>query len=57
MVINYKGSYYQFRECDTKNITAAELIAKAEKGGALQYEPRNVWLVVPGVGYGLRVDR
>ncbi len=56
MEIKYGGSVYYFRECDVKGWTKEEVQTRAEKIGKVQYEPRAVWLVIPGVGYGLRED-
>ena len=55
MTIEYQGERFSFRECDVKGITAEELTVLA-KSGHMQYEPRAAWLVIPAVGYGLRLD-
>ena len=56
MSIRYNGRLYMFREYDTKNITQYELQKMANENGRLQYEINAVWLVIPGIGYGLRID-
>lgn len=55
MNIEYQGERFSFRECDVKGITAEELTLLA-KSGYLQYEPCAAWLVIPAVGYGMRMD-
>lgn len=55
MTVKFNGRSYQFRECDTKNITKEELQKRAIETGFMQYEPRAVWLVIPGIGYGWEV--
>ena len=55
MIIEYQGERFSFRECDVKGITVEELTVLA-KSGHIQYEPRAAWLVIPAVGYGLRLD-
>lgn len=56
MTVNYNGETYEFRACDTKNITQAELQRRADKTGKIQYEPFGVWLVIPGIGYGWKAE-
>jgi hypothetical protein len=53
MTIKYRYWEYSFRECDVKGMTREELEDLAAKTGKMQYEPNRVWLLVPGVGYGL----
>ena len=55
MIVKFNGRNYQFRECDTKNITKEELQKRATETGKMQYEPNAVWLVIPGIGYGWEV--
>ena len=55
MDIVYQGERFSFRECDVKGLTAEELTVLA-KSGYMQYEPRAAWLVIPSVGYGMRID-
>lgn len=57
MTIYFKGRWWAFRECDTKDKTEAEVIALADKTGKIQYEPNNVWLEVKGIGYGWEVTK
>ena len=56
MEIYFRGRMWAFRECDTKGKTEGFVISQADKYGEIQYEPRAVWLVVPGVGYGWEVE-
>ena len=49
MIITYNGRTYKFRECDTRDIKQEELQVLANEKGKLQYEPRTVWLIVPGI--------
>ncbi len=56
MTVKFNGGRtYQFRECDTKNITQEELQKLADERGKMQYEPNCAWLVIPTVGYGWEV--
>lgn len=55
MTIQFRGRSYAFRECDVRGLSKEQLTEKAAKSGHMQYEPHNVWLVVPGVGYGMEV--
>ena len=55
MTIQFRGRSYAFRDCDVRGLSKEQLTEKAEKCGRMQYEPHNVWLVVPGVGYGMEV--
>ena len=55
VIVKFNGRNYQFRECDTKNITKEELQKQATETGKMQYEPHAVWLVIPGIGYGWEV--
>lgn len=56
MAISYHGSTYIFRDMDVHGKTEEEIISLAEKSGRIQYEPSFVWLVVPGIGYGMREE-
>ena len=56
MKANYNGRIYEFRGCDTKNITQEELQKRVDETGHLQYDPRAVWLHVHGIGYGWEVQ-
>ena len=53
MIIMRNGTRYIFREVDVEGMTQQEVQERADKCGRLQYEPNHVWLVVPGVGYGM----
>lgn len=55
MTVTYHHWPYAFRPCDTKGVTQEELQKKAEEVGRLQYEPNRVWLLIPGIGYGMEV--
>ena len=57
MTAIYNGREYGFRPCDTKGITEEELQKAVDERGHMQYEPRAVWLVVPGIGYGWEVEK
>ena len=56
MIITYNHSKYYFRPCDTKGMTVEEVQKAADERGCLRYEPNAVWLLIPGIGYGLRGD-
>lgn len=56
MKVKYNGRYFEFRKCDTENITQEELQQMVDKTGHMQYEPNRSWLVVRGVGYGWEVE-
>ena len=56
MTIKYRYWEYAFRECDVKGWTKEELEELAAKTGRMQYEPNRVWLIIPGIGYGLEVS-
>ena len=56
MKIMYDDQAFLFRECDVKGMEKEEVEEIASKTGHMQYEPRAAWLVVPGIGYGLRED-
>ena len=55
MKVTYNGRTYEFRACDTKDITQEELQELATKTGYMQYEPNASWLVIRGIGYGWEV--
>lgn len=56
MTIEIRGSSYIFRECDVRGMSCDQVKAEAEKHGRMQYEPNGAWLIVPGIGYGMRDD-
>lgn len=53
--VTYNNREYAFRERDTEGMTQEAVQEAALRTGKLQYEPRMVWLVVPGIGYGWEV--
>lgn len=57
MKVKYNGRTYAFRECDTRGVTEEQLQKLADERGYLQHEPRAVWLVVSGIGYGWEVEQ
>lgn len=50
------GTSYEFRPCDTERLTQEQLQELADKHGYMQYELRAAWLVIPGVGYGWKIE-
>ena len=56
MVIERNGSRFLFRECDTEGRTQEEVQQMADEKGYMEYEPRFAWLVIPGIGYGMRTE-
>ena len=57
ITIYFRGRYWRFRECDTENMSEAEVISAADKTGKIQHEANgHTWLVVKGVGYGWEVE-
>ena len=56
MVITWQNTKYYFRECDTKGMTEEDVQKAADESGRLRYEPNMAWLMIPGIGYGLRKD-
>ncbi len=56
MEITWRSQRFIFRECDVRGMTREELQTLADEKGHMQYEPRFAWLVVPGIGYGMRID-
>lgn len=55
--VTYNGRIYEFRPVDTKGMSQEEVQALTDKYGRMQYDPRAVWLVVRGVGYGWEVEK
>lgn len=55
MTIKCRYWEYSFRECDVKGMTREELEDLAAEAGKMQYESNRVWLLVPGIGYGMEV--
>ena len=49
------GCRYVFRECDVKGMSKEEVEERARRDGKMQYEPNMVWLLIPGVGYGMQL--
>ena len=56
MIITRNGSRYIFRACDVKKYTLEQVQRRANESGRVQYEQNNVWLVIPGIGYGMRME-
>lgn len=56
MIITRNGSRYIFRACDVKEYTLEQVQRRANESGRIQYEANNVWLVIPGIGYGMRME-
>lgn len=55
MTIIMDGCRYVFRECDVKGPSEEDLLDLAKRKGKMQYEPNMVWLLIPGVGYGMQL--
>jgi len=55
MTVIYNGRTYEFRECDTRDVSPEVLQKMADTTGKMQYEPRAEWLIIPGIGYGWEV--
>lgn len=55
MKVKHNYREYEFRACDTKEITAEELQELADKTGKMRYEPNGAWLLIPEIGYGWEV--
>ena len=53
--VKFNENIFQFRECDTKDLTQEEMQKMTDERGKMQYEPNASWLVVPGIGYGWKV--
>ena len=56
MTITWRDKKFAFRDCDVKGRTKNEVEQIAKNEGKMQYEPRAVWLSVPGIGYGWEVE-
>ena len=60
MKVVYNGRNFEFRPCDTKNMTQEELQKLVDEVGHLQYDTYGMrvekHLVVHGVGYGWEVE-
>ncbi len=54
MVVTHGSSNFLFREIDVEGLTQEEVQREADDKGYIQYEPHFAWLVVPGIGYGMR---
>lgn len=53
--VKYNSRTFEFRICDTKNISEEDLQNMTDKIGYMQYEKTESWLVVPGIGYGWEI--
>lgn len=56
MVISRGGSNFLFRECDVQELSQEEVQQAADENGYIEYEPHFAWLVIPGIGYGMRTE-